>query len=100
HTRFSRDWSSDVCSSDLSIIKNMGGLSDIQVGFFNSIPWLISIVAMYAFAACAGRWRFQQAWVAAALLIAGLGMFLSTTGGPVRSEERRVGEEGRYRWAP
>ncbi|MFO3721828.1 MFS transporter [Pseudomonas sp. HLMP] len=66
-----------------SIIKNMGGLSDIQVGFFNSIPWLISIVAMYAFAACASRWRFQQAWVAAALLIAGLGMFLSTTGGPV-----------------
>ncbi|UBM23672.1 MFS transporter [Pseudomonas sp. p1(2021b)] len=66
-----------------SIIKSMGGLSDLQVGFFNSIPWLISILAMYAFAACAGRWKYQQAWVATALLIAGLGMFLSTTGGPV-----------------
>ncbi len=66
-----------------SIIKSMGGLSDLQVGFFNSIPWLISILAMYAFAAFAGRWKYQQAWVATALLIAGLGMFLSTTGGPV-----------------
>ena len=66
-----------------SIIKKMGDLSDIQVGFFNSIPWLISIIAMYGFAALSGKFRFQQAWVAAALLIAAAGMFLSTTGGPV-----------------
>ena len=66
-----------------SIIKKMGDLSDIQVGFFNSIPWLISIVAMYAFAALASRFKHQQAWIAAALLIAALGMFLSTTGGPI-----------------
>lgn len=66
-----------------SIIKRMGDLSDIQVGFFNSIPWLISIIAMYAFAAGSTRWKFQQAWVAGALLIAALGMFMSTTGGPV-----------------
>ncbi len=66
-----------------SIIKKMGDLSDLQVGFLNSIPWLISIIAMYAFAALSGRFRFQQAWVAAALLIAAAGMFLSTTGGPV-----------------
>ena len=66
-----------------SIIKKMGDLSDFQVGLFNSIPWLISIIAMYAFAAASGKWRFQQAWVACALLIAALGMFLSTTGGPI-----------------
>ncbi|MBF8792683.1 MFS transporter [Pseudomonas monteilii] len=66
-----------------SIIKAMGGLSDMQVGLLNSIPWLIAIIAMYAFSAMAARWKFQQAWVAAALLIAGLGMFLSTTAGPV-----------------
>jgi nitrate/nitrite transporter NarK len=53
------------------------------VGFYNSIPWLISIIAMYAFAALAGKFKFQQAWVAAALLIAAVGMFLSTTGGPI-----------------
>ncbi|MGY4818200.1 MFS transporter [Pseudomonas chlororaphis subsp. piscium] len=66
-----------------SIIKKMGDLSDLQVGFFNSIPWLISIIAMYAFAAASGKWKFQQAWVATALLVAAVGMFLSTTGGPV-----------------
>lgn len=66
-----------------SIIKRMGDLSDLQVGFFNSIPWLISIIAMYAFAAGSARWKFQQAWVAGALVIAAIGMFMSTTGGPV-----------------
>jgi len=66
-----------------SIIKKMGDLSDIQVGFFNSIPWLISIVAMYVFASLASKFKFQQAWIASALLIAALGMFLSTTGGPI-----------------
>ena len=66
-----------------SIIKRMGELNSVEVGLFNSIPWLISIVAMYAFARLAAKWKFQQAWVATALLIAALGMFASTTGGPV-----------------
>lgn len=66
-----------------SIIKKMGDISDLQVGFFNSIPWLISILAMYGFAALSARFRAQQAWVATALLIAAAGMFLSTTGGPI-----------------
>jgi MFS family permease len=66
-----------------SIIKKMGDLSDMQVGLFNSIPWLLSIVGMYAFAAFSAKWKNQQAWVAAALLIAAAGMFMSTTGGPV-----------------
>lgn len=50
---------------------------------FNSIPWLISIVAMYGFAALASKWKHQQAWVALMLVIAAFGMFMSTTGGPV-----------------
>ncbi|EJM78276.1 MULTISPECIES: MFS transporter [unclassified Pseudomonas] len=66
-----------------SIIKKMGDLSDVQVGLFNSIPWLLSIVGMYAFASLSTKWKHQQAWVAAALLIAAAGMFMSTTGGPV-----------------
>ena len=65
------------------IIKKMGNLNDFQVGLFNSIPWLIAIFAMYAAAAGSARWRFQQAWVAGALLVAAIGMFLSTQGGPV-----------------
>src|SRR5438105_9380460 len=56
HTRSTRDWSSDVCSSDLVVNKHRGDLS------VQSVP---------------GDTRFQ-----------------------VRSEERRVGKECRYRWSP
>ncbi|MFJ4193072.1 MFS transporter [Pseudomonas sp. NPDC089534] len=66
-----------------SMIKKMGNLGDFQVGLLNSIPWIISIAAMYGFAALAGKWKFQQAWVALTLVIAAVGMFMSTTGGPV-----------------
>ncbi|MBV4475314.1 MFS transporter [Pseudomonas sp. B2M1-30] len=66
-----------------SIIKKMGEMSDFQVGLFNSIPWLLSILGMYAFASFSAKWKHQQAWVATALLIAAAGMFMSTTGGPV-----------------
>jgi MFS family permease len=66
-----------------SIIKRMGHFSDFQVGMFNSIPWIISIAAMYMFATLAQRYRRQQMWVAIALLIAACGMFASTVAGPV-----------------
>jgi len=66
-----------------SLIREMGSLSDLQVGFLNSIPWLISVLAMYAYAAAAARWRYQQAWAASAFVVAALGLLLSTSGGPV-----------------
>ncbi|MBD8604632.1 MFS transporter [Pseudomonas sp. CFBP 8771] len=66
-----------------SMIKKMGNVSDFEVGLFNSIPWIISIAAMYGFAALAARFKHQQAWVATTLLIAAAGMFMSTYGGPV-----------------
>ncbi len=66
-----------------TMIKKMGSLSDFEVGLFNSVPWLISIVAMYVFAAMASKWKHQQAWVALMLVIASFGMFMSTTGGAV-----------------
>ncbi|MDB5983009.1 MAG: transporter, partial [Pseudomonas sp.] len=66
-----------------SIIKKMGDLCDMQVGLFNSIPWLLSIVGMYAFASFSAKWKHQQAWVATSLIIAAIGMFMSTTGGPI-----------------
>lgn len=66
-----------------AIIKQMGQLDDMQVGLFNSLPWLISIVAMYAFASLAARFRHPRAWAALTLLIAAAGMAVSTRGGPV-----------------
>ncbi len=65
------------------IIRNMGDLSDLQVGFLNSIPWTVAILGMYLAAIASARHRMPQAWVSAALVVAGVGMFLSTTGGPI-----------------
>ncbi|MDH6146353.1 MULTISPECIES: MFS transporter [Paraburkholderia] len=68
-----------------SIIRKMGHFNDFQVGLYNSIPWLISIAAMYLFAMLAARFKFQQAWVACVLLIAALGMYAAGQGGPAFS---------------
>src|SRR5258707_3614272 len=77
HTRYWRDWSSDVCSSDLTLtvdwvkIANLGG----SVLFFND---------------------FLQSGTCQ-----GNNLFTGPTLCPgVRSEERRVGKECRSRWSP
>jgi MFS family permease len=66
-----------------TIIRKMGGLSDFQVGLYNTVPWLIAIVAMYCFALLSARWRFQQAWLALSLVIAAGGLFAATSANPV-----------------
>ena len=66
-----------------NIIRKMGDLTDLQVGFLNSIPWTIAILGMYLAAAGAARRKRPQLWVAGALIVAAIGMFMSTTGGPI-----------------
>lgn len=66
-----------------SMIRELGTLSDVQVGLLNSIPWLIAIIAMYGFAVLASRWLSQRAWLSITLTIAGVGLFASTLGGPL-----------------
>ncbi|QNB13181.1 MFS transporter [Paraburkholderia tropica] len=68
-----------------TIIRKMGSLTDFQVGLYNAIPWMIAIVAMYCFALLSAKWRFQQAWLALALVIAACGLFASTSANPVFS---------------
>jgi len=68
-----------------TIIRKMGGLSDFQVGLYNAVPWLIAMFAMYCFAVLSAKWRFQQAWLALALIIAACGLFASTSANPVFS---------------
>src|SRR3712207_9063433 len=68
HTRYWRDWSSDVCSSDLD------GVSDAHIA--------------------GGRAEGEAG------RRAGAGSGRHGNGDEVRSEERRVGEEGRYLWGP
>src|SRR5206468_4878315 len=74
HTRSDRDWSSDVCSSDLALARiksyhDYGTFTPIQVA---------SIVALEGAQDCVEehRMKYQK-----------------------RSEERRVGKEGRYQGA-
>ncbi|CAM2166437.1 MFS transporter [Paraburkholderia sacchari] len=68
-----------------AIIRKMGGLTDFQVGLYNTIPWMIAIVAMYCFALLSAKFRLQQAWLAVALVIAACGLFASTSANPVFS---------------
>src|SRR2546430_6274401 len=84
HTRFDCDWSSDVCSSDLMA---EDGVFFRAVGFLHPRT-LVPVVAIAL-----------QGLVAAVIAVSGryeqiLNYVVS------RSEERRVGEECRSRWAP
>src|SRR5690606_40910755 len=77
HTRFSRDWSSDVCSSDLFAYRN--GLN------------------------LRGRFKLPVQGQALAAPVLGLrehALVAIGGGKDSRSEERRVGKEGRWRAEP
>src|SRR5437868_14949860 len=77
HTRSKRDWSSDVCSSDLPVevaVAELHGL--LQLGERGGLPF---------------REREAAREVVVGRCVARLQAH--------RSEERRVGKEGRARWA-
>src|SRR5690606_40825283 len=91
HTRFSRDWSSDVCSSDLRVV--------------NATRWPPSEVSVQS-ASAAGK-NADRPTVRAHQRVGGQRNVLATErgigalhiGGRKReSEERRVGKEWRYGW--
>src|SRR3712207_6990472 len=86
HTRYWRDWSSDVCSSDLA--------AAVWTKFFPVV--LLPLVMLDR--ARAGRWE------AVGLITAVFGTVSLVMNGPLmalrRSEERRVGKECRSRWSP
>src|SRR5690606_40884730 len=83
HTRFSRDWSSDVCSSDLRA-HNLRAI----VG---TLLMLVLVIAVLMLIVCAAAMATGQESVEAGRKLVG------KVG--VRSEERRVGKESRSRWS-
>src|SRR5690606_40785272 len=94
HTRFSRDWSSDVCSSDL---------------FFTGKKrkkWQRSFKRSYYFSSlyCSCfRFFIQRSGVLSRSEKDSRGFKCNSRSGRnyfCRSEERRVGKECRSRWAP
>src|SRR5690606_40729827 len=81
HTRFSRDWSSDVCSSDLA--DRFAAHPVMSCWSLPALPrstFLPTFCCNFGGHPCCRRW---SPWH-------------STT----RSEERRVGKEWRSRWSP
>src|SRR5690606_40286799 len=77
HTRFSRDWSSDVCSSDL-----------VEASLLLGLPVHVAPGLGVLLLACLALYVIPRTSFLGAVLLTG------------RSEERRVGKECRSRWAP
>src|SRR5689334_23492131 len=84
HTRWNYDWSSDVCSSDLTDL-----VAHVQEGFRNKIARETPM----------GR-NASPVDVARAVLFLASSLASFTTGQKLRSEERRVGKERQQREAP
>src|SRR5690606_41029658 len=91
HTRFSRDWSSDVCSSDLG-----DNLGDALV---NSIKRAAAeLISSSLFTLLTGG-TFGSSMLGGLLGIGGKGgASIFATGAMPRSEERRVGKECGALW--
>src|SRR5690606_40692517 len=88
HTRFSRDWSSDVCSSDLILIEKRLALALSPCIDF-AIAGFTSLTAGDELAAQVREFILERlrSWYADQQI------------GAARSEERRVGREGGSRWS-
>src|SRR3712207_7513797 len=84
HTRYWRDWSSDVCSSDL-------------LGRGEPICRLIAIERGEFLGSCQSVTRWLRRFIHEHRLLIEGGCVGSCG---VRSEERRVGKECRSRWSP
>src|SRR5256884_3523225 len=83
HTRCSRDWSSDVCSSDLSL----------------EIPYPYDLVCLCGLEGDSSLGRTISVLLSLALFQC-VPLAHSQAGPVERSEERRVGKECRSRWSP
>src|SRR5690606_40037082 len=83
HTIFSRDWSSDVCSSDL-----IHG-DDLYLNHdYHLLPSVLTVLSFLIRGYCGRR-------IIAVLLT----WYISFQPFDTRSEERRVGKVCKYRWA-
>src|SRR5690606_39556706 len=97
HTRFSRDWSSDVCSSDLTIsfiVVINGPLAtagSMPILFINNgisdtivVPTVIAVVKLIPTIVANNGWPYSITMIENSIRL--------------RSEERRVGKEWRTEW--
>src|SRR5206468_5954142 len=88
HTRSDRDWSSDVCSSDLLHV-----VPDVQIEALQRVLAARAPVLPYPFLQEGQRVRIARGPLADVE-----GILVQSKLNKGRSEERRVGKEGRARW--
>src|SRR5690606_39740683 len=98
-TRFSRDWSSDVCSSDLS--RGVGFEHHVQPGVMSisqstEYGTVYTVEELVTLVDTAHRHGLLVHVDGARLANAAAAIGASL--GDIRSEERRVGNKGRFRW--
>src|SRR5690606_40293149 len=99
HTRFSRDWSSDVCSSDLGLgIFQLGGSLIANCAVRSRVNGKQELVLFDISALLKVDLFHNPGNTGADLCI--FNSFDSSRQLGERSEERRVGKECRWRWAP
>src|SRR5204863_4605643 len=84
HTRSLRDWSSDVCSSDL-----------IYFNYLFTLIWTADAAWWWI---DKDGYERRARWIS--ISVHAFMAFMFFNGAVVRSEERRVGKECRSRWAP
>src|SRR3712207_7912701 len=106
HTRYWRDWSSDVCSSDLVLVPRvMGG----TVGVHPLWVLFATLAATALYGVIGAVFAVPSVAIVAATLryLRSTVVFERWSKAPVkplteegRSEERRVGKECRSRWSP
>src|SRR2546429_1078866 len=87
HTRCSRDWSSDVCSSDLEEAGLRLGLIALAIG----LPLALGAAQLL---------RHQLAGISPFDPLSFVAVTMCVLTALIRSEERRVGKECRSRWSP
>src|SRR5439155_18796565 len=90
HTRWPRDWSSDVCSSDLDRIEVGRAQPRFAALAFNRFDHRGLFAADVGTGTAAQENRRNRAWR----------IRLQRGDFGLRSEERRVGKEWRLRWSP
>src|SRR5205807_4414007 len=96
HTRLQGDWSSDVCSSDLTVTSDS---SNVVVSLGSGSGSLQGTLTRAAVNGVATFTNVRLDATGAKTLHFADGS-LTATDSSSRSEERRVGKEGRTRWSP
>src|SRR5690606_40420976 len=99
HTRFSRDWSSDVCSSDLFtaraaglLLQWAGMLTTPPLSLYVHLPWCVRKCPYCDFNSHEYRGEGGRGALP-------FDAYVDALVADLRSEERRVGKEGRRRWS-